>query len=128
MPDSIAGDAAIEAPFIYRHNNFYYLFASFDYCCRGEKSTYKMVVGRSSNVYGPYVDKDGIPMNLGGGSDLLQGDKNWNGVGHNAVAAFNGSDYLVFHGYDANDNGRSKLRIEKLQWYNDWPFVPREQR
>jgi arabinan endo-1,5-alpha-L-arabinosidase len=44
LPDSVAGDAAIEAPFIYKHEKYYYLFVSFDYCCRGEKSSYKMVV------------------------------------------------------------------------------------
>lgn len=125
LPDSVAGDAAIEAPFIYRHEKYYYLFVSFDYCCRGEKSTYKMMVGRSEKIMGPYIDKDGVPMNLGGGSSLLEGDKKWHGVGHNAVADFNGTDYLIFHGYDANDNGRSKLRIEKLTWLNDWPSVLR---
>ena len=123
LPDSVAGDAAIEAPFIYKHDKFYYLFVSFDYCCRGEKSTYKMVVGRSEKVMGPYTDKDGVPMNLGGGSIVLEGDKNWYGVGHNAVAGFNGTDYLVFHAYDAADKGRSKLRIEKLSWYNNWPVI-----
>jgi arabinan endo-1,5-alpha-L-arabinosidase len=125
LPDSVAGDAAIEAPFIFRKGKYYYLFVSFDYCCRGEKSTYKMVVGRSEKVYGPYVDRDGVPMNLGGGSTLLEGDKNWNGVGHNALVHFDDTDYLVFHGYDANDNGRSKLRIEKINWMNDWPVVDR---
>jgi len=125
LPDSVAGNAAIEAPFIYNHEKYYYLFVSFDYCCRGEKSTYKMVVGRSENVFGPYVDGDGVPMNLGGGSTVLEGDKNWNGVGHNAVANFNGTDYLVFHAYDANDNGKPKLRIEKISWVNDWPVVRR---
>jgi arabinan endo-1,5-alpha-L-arabinosidase len=123
LPDSVAGDAAIEAPFIYKHAKYYYLFVSFDYCCRGEKSTYKMVVGRSEKVMGPYTDKDGVPMNLGGGSVLLGGDKNWHGVGHNAVAGFNGTDYLIFHAYDAADKGRSKLRIEKLVWVNEWPVV-----
>ena len=123
LPDSVAGDAAIEGPFIFKKNNYYYLFVSFDYCCRGEKSTYKMMVGRSENVYGPYVDKGGVPMNLGGGSLVLEGDKNWHGVGHNAVVDVNGTDYLVFHGYDANDRGISKLRIEPLVWINDWPFV-----
>jgi len=125
LPDSVAGDAAIEAPFIYRHGKFYYLFVSFDYCCRGEKSTYKMMVGRSEKVMGPYTDRDGVPMNLGGGSVVLEGDKNWHGVGHNAVAAFNGFDYLVYHAYDANDNGRSKLQIEKITWINGWPYVSR---
>jgi len=126
LPDSVAGDAAIEAPFIFKKDNYYYLFVSFDYCCRGEKSTYKMMVGRSEKVYGPYIDRDGVPMNLGGGSLLLEGDKNWDGVGHNAVANFNGNDYLVFHAYDAHDNGKSKLRIEKLTWFNGWPVVSRE--
>ncbi len=123
LPDSVAGDAAIEGPFVFKKDKYYYLFVSFDYCCRGEKSTYKMMVGRSENVYGPYVDRDGVPMNLGGGSLVLEGNKNWNGVGHNAVANFDGTDYLVFHGYDAQDNGKSKLRIEKLLWINGWPVV-----
>lgn len=125
LPDSVAGDAAIEAPFIYKKDNYYYLFVSFDYCCRGEKSTYKMMVGRSENVYGPYVDRDGVPMNLGGGSMLLEGDANWHGVGHNAVANFSGIDYLIFHGYDAHDGGKSKLRIEQLVWMNGWPVIAR---
>ncbi|HRI19488.1 MAG TPA: arabinan endo-1,5-alpha-L-arabinosidase [Panacibacter sp.] len=123
LPDSVAGDAAIEAPFIYKKDTYYYLFVSFDYCCRGEKSTYKMMVGRSEKLIGPYVDKDGLPMNLGGGSTVLEGDKNWNGVGHNAVVNFDGTDYLIFHGYDANDNGKPKLRIEKLNWLSGWPVI-----
>jgi arabinan endo-1,5-alpha-L-arabinosidase len=125
IPDSAAGDAAIEAPFIFRKNNYYFLFVSFDYCCRGERSTYKMMVGRSEKIQGPYLDREGTPMNLGGGSTVLEGDKNWNGVGHNAVVTDAEGDWLVFHGYDANDKGKSKLRIEKLGWFNDWPFVAR---
>jgi arabinan endo-1,5-alpha-L-arabinosidase len=123
LPDSVAGDAAIEGPFIYKKDNYYYLFVSFDYCCRGEKSTYKMMVGRSEKIQGPYVDRDGVPMNLGGGSTVLEGDKNWNGVGHNAVVNDGVNDYLVFHGYDAKDNGRSKLRIEKITWFGGWPVI-----
>ncbi len=123
LPDSVAGDAAIEAPFIFKHDKYFYLFVSFDYCCRGEKSTYKMMVGRSENVYGPYADKDGVPMNLGGGSIVLEGDADWHGVGHNAVTTVNGIDYLIFHGYDAHDKGASKLQIEKLAWTNGWPRV-----
>ena len=123
LPDSMPGDAAIEAPFIYRHDKYYYLFTSFDYCCRGEKSTYKMMVGRSEKVTGPYADKAGVLLTLGGGSLVVEGDKNWYGVGHNAVGDFNGTDYLIFHGYDAKDNGRSKLRMEKIDWINGWPTV-----
>jgi arabinan endo-1,5-alpha-L-arabinosidase len=84
-----------------------------------------MVVGRSKKIEGPYSDNEGVSMNLGGGTLLMQGDKNWNGVGHNAVASFYGSDYLIFHGYDANDKGKSKLRIKKLNWTDGWPQVER---
>ena len=51
-----AGDNAVEAPFIIKNGKYYYLFVSFDYCCRGERSTYRTVVGRSKKVNGPYVD------------------------------------------------------------------------
>lgn len=126
LPDSAAGDAAIEAPFIFKKGNYYYLFVSFDYCCRAEKSTYKVVVGRSGQVMGPYADKAGIPMLQGGGSLVLEGDKNWYGAGHNGTYTFNGVDYIVFHGYDAADKGRSKLRVEKLHWDEQgWPGIER---
>src|SRR4030066_1455425 len=59
---------AIEAPFIIHHDGYWYLFVSFDLCCRGAKSTYKVMVGRSRGITGPYVDRDGKPMTGGGGA------------------------------------------------------------
>lgn len=121
-PDSLHN--AIEAPFIYRKGKFYYLFASADYCCKGPKSTYKMIVGRSKNIRGPFLDRNRVSMAKSGGTILLEGDVNWYGVGHNAVYPSDGKDYLVFHGYDAADQGKAKLRIEQLEWKNGWPYVP----
>jgi len=119
-----AGGNAIEAPFIYKKGKYYYFFASIDYCCKGVNSTYKMIYGRSEKITGPYLDKEGKDMLTGGGSLLMAGDENWHGVGHNGMAAADGEDYLLFHAYDAADNGRSKLRIFKLAWDNDlWPIV-----
>lgn len=123
LPDSVAGDGAIEAPFIFKKDNYYYLFVSIDYCCRGERSTYKVIVGRSEKIQGPYLDRDGVAMNAGGGSLIVEGNKEWYGAGHSATVSFDGADYLVFHGYDAADNGRSKLRIEKINWVNGWPSL-----
>jgi arabinan endo-1,5-alpha-L-arabinosidase len=124
VPDTAAGNAAIEAPFIFKKGKYYYQFVSFDYCCRAEKSDYKIVVGRSEKVTGPYLDKNGTFMELNGGSLVLQGDKEWHGVGHNSAYTFDGKDYLIFHGYDAKDKGKSKLRIEELSWDADgWPVV-----
>lgn len=120
-----AGGNAIEAPFIFKHGDDYYLFASIDYCCRGAQSTYKMIVGRAKTVTGPYTDRAGVSLAHGGGTILLTGDAKWHGVGHNAVCTFDGVDYLVFHGYDASDEkGRSKLRITPLMWDEaGWPLV-----
>ncbi|MCB2379065.1 arabinan endo-1,5-alpha-L-arabinosidase [Hymenobacter sp. BT635] len=124
LNDSLPGDGAIEAPFIFRKNGFYYLFTSFDYCCRGPQSTYKIMVGRSKSITGPYVDRAGVALDQGGGTQVLAGDKNWYGLGHNSVYTFDNSDYLVFHGYDAADKGHAKLRLEKLGWdAAGWPVV-----
>ncbi|MDD3320425.1 MAG: arabinan endo-1,5-alpha-L-arabinosidase [Paludibacter sp.] len=122
-----AGGNAIEAPFIFHKGKYYYLFASIDYCCKGEKSTYKMIVGRSEKVTGPYVDQAGMPMAKGGGTLVQQGNANWYGVGHNAVVSFDGIDYILFHGYDAHDEGKPKLIIEKLEWdSNGWPIAVKQ--
>ena len=125
LPDSVAGDAAIEAPFLFKKDKYYYLFVSFDYCCRGERSTYKVVAGRSEKLEGPYLDWDGVALILGGGTTVFEGSRDWHGVGHNAIVTDEGKDWLVCHGYDAKDNGKSKLIIRELQWRNGWPFVTR---
>lgn len=83
-PPGLPGDwQAIEAPFIVRHDDYYYLFVSFDLCCRGTKSNYKTMVGRSRSVTGPYQDAAGVPMLEGGGTPLLVGNKSWIGPGEN---------------------------------------------
>ena len=46
---------AVEAPFIVKRGPFFYLFVSFDRCCRGAMSTYNIRVGRADRVTGPYV-------------------------------------------------------------------------
>lgn len=124
MPDSLDAKGAIEAPFIYRKNGFYYLFTSFDLCCKAEKSTYKIAIGKSKKVTGPYLDKQGVDMLHGGGTILLKGDENWFGLGHNAVCNFDGAYYIIYHAYDAHDGGKPKLQIKKMEWNKDgWPVV-----
>lgn len=123
-PSKEAGEGAIEAPFIVKHNNFFYLFVSFDYCCKGIESTYKVMVGRSAELTGPYADKDEYPMLLGGGSLVVAGNKDYPGVGHNAVCNFDGQDYIIFHAYEAAENGKPKLLVRELKWDQDgWPVV-----
>ena len=119
-----AGGNAIEAPFIFKKESYYYFFASIDYCCKGVNSTYKVIVARSKKITGPYIDKSGAELRSGGGTMLLRGDKDWYGVGHNGICPADGKDYILYHGYDASDNGRSKLLIQELGWDKEgWPVV-----
>jgi arabinan endo-1,5-alpha-L-arabinosidase len=118
------GGGAIEAPFIVYRRGYYYLFVSFDLCCRGVNSTYNIRVGRSSQVSGPYLDKNNTSMLNSGGTLLLSGDTRWKGPGHCAVYNEGDAYYLVYHAYDANDNGIPTLRINDLLWTEDsWPVV-----
>ena len=124
VDDLQAGPAEIEAPFIFHKGEYYYLFVSWDKCCRGKDSTYKMLVGRAKEVRGPYLDKEGRDLAAGGGTLLLAGDQAWPGAGHNSTYTFDGKDYLVFHAYEAADNGLQKLKIAEIKWDAAlWPVV-----
>src|SRR5262249_33158504 len=76
---------AIEASYIVYRAPYYYLFASFDFCCQGAASSYNVRVGRSTSITGPYVDRTGLDMLAGGGTPVVAGDSRWAGPGSNAV-------------------------------------------
>jgi arabinan endo-1,5-alpha-L-arabinosidase len=121
---SIAGrnGGAIEAPVIVRHGNYYYLWVSFDRCCQGAASTYRIMVGRSTSVTGPFTDRNGTAMTAGGGTQVLAGRGSIHGPGHQAVFTDTDADVLVYHYYA--DNGRSLLGINLLGYDSaGWPFV-----
>jgi arabinan endo-1,5-alpha-L-arabinosidase len=115
---------ALEAGYMIRHGEFYYLFVSFDYCCRGIRSTYKTMVGRSKEITGPFTDISGHPMLEGGGSLLLASRDNVIGPGHASVLHADDKDWLVHHFYDANNHARATLQIHPLTWNTDeWPVI-----
>jgi arabinan endo-1,5-alpha-L-arabinosidase len=116
---------AIEAPFVIFHDGFYYLFASWDACCDGADSTYKVVVGRSREATGPYVDADGRPMLEGGGTILLANSDRWRGPGHNGVITTDAGQWMVHHTYDLrNLDAQRILQVRPMTWTEDgWPEV-----
>lgn len=118
---------AIEAPVILRKGDWYYLFVSWDRCCRGAESTYKVVVGRSKDVRGPYRDREGQDLTFGGGSLVIHGfgdGARYAAGGHNDAVTIDGRDYLVFHAYDTTSEGQSKLVIREITWDRwGWPIV-----
>jgi len=117
----IAGNP-VEAPYIYAHDGWYYLFVSFDACCQGLDSTYKIAVGRSRDVTGPYLDAEGNDLVGGGGTILLDSHGAVVGPGGQSVS----DGVLAFHYYDASNEaipGFPTLGLQRLAWRDGWPVV-----
>jgi arabinan endo-1,5-alpha-L-arabinosidase len=121
-PPGLPGNwQAIEAPFVVHRGGYYYLFASFDLCCRGVKSTYRTVVGRARSITGPYLDRDGVPMLQGGGTTLLSANGQWLGPGGESILLrHHEPDLIVFHAYD-HVTGKSSLQLSTIAWKDGWP-------
>ena len=109
----------IEAPTLIYRQGYYYLFVSIDKCCSGLNSTYKIAYGRSQTITGPYLTKSGKRL-LDGNVELFDGGNDrWPAVGGEDIV---NTDVIIRHGYDATDNGVSKMIISKLNWDSQgWP-------
>jgi arabinan endo-1,5-alpha-L-arabinosidase len=126
-PRTSGSPGAIEAPTIIRKNGYYYLFVSFDLCCRGANSTYNIRVGRARTLTGRYVDRTGKAMIDGGGTLVVGGTGRWAGPGHCAVLQEKGGDHIVYHAYDTERRGVATLRISTLHWDSEgWPKVSQD--
>ncbi|NJR79649.1 family 43 glycosylhydrolase [Sphingomonas corticis] len=128
-PVPAGAPSIVEAPFIFERGGFYWLIASYDYCCKGVNSTYYTVIARATSVEGPFLGKDGSAMLKGGGTILLRADlqekQRFRGPGHAGhFRDADGTDYLVWHAYDRQKNGAPTLRLAQLRWGADgWPTV-----
>ncbi|MFD7815536.1 arabinan endo-1,5-alpha-L-arabinosidase [Streptomyces sp. NPDC059785] len=117
------GTKAVEAPYIVKRNGYYYLFASYDTCCAGTSSTYKVKVGRATSITGPYYDKSGVAMTNNGGTAVLESHGSIIGPGGQSIMNDVDGDLIVYHYYDGNDNGTPKLGINLLNWSTGWPVA-----
>jgi arabinan endo-1,5-alpha-L-arabinosidase len=121
---SLAHYDSIEAPFVYRHDNRYYLFVNWGFCCRGTNSTYEICVGRSDKVTGPYLDKDGKDLLTSGGTKLMGTEDVFIGPGHAGILAEGDKYWFGFHFYNGAQRGSSTYAIRPLKWSSDgWPVV-----
>ena len=116
-------DGAIEGSYVICHGSWYYLFVSWDHCCNGAASDYKVAIGRAKSVLGPYTDKSGKPMMDGGGTIILAGDDQWAGPGHNGVLQTPRGDFIVHHAFRRARPFLGRLfLIRPLTWStDDWP-------
>jgi len=118
---------AIEAPFIVKRGEYYYMFVSKDFCCRRADSTYYTVVGRAKHPTGPYEGPDRSLMN-DGGLTVLHADLDpvgrFVGPGHPAILQVEDDYLIVYHAYDTENEGAPTLRIQRLDWTEGgWPVA-----
>jgi hypothetical protein len=134
-PTRVAVDNKYEGAYVVRRDGYWYLFASSANCCAGPTTGYSVHVGRSESLEGPYLDREGVPLDQSraGGTPVLAPNGNaWVGTGHNAVVTdLAGQDWIVYHAIDRADpyldgtdgiNERPML-IDRLDWVDGWPLV-----
>ena len=113
----------VEAPTIIERDGYYFLFTSWDQCCQGLDSTYRIAVGRADQLEGPYEDRDGNPLTDGGGDILLEAEENQTGPGGQDIFQENDSYYLIHHYYDENADGLIRMQIRTIAWEDGWPAL-----
>lgn len=110
------GHQSIEAPYITRNGDYYYLFFTRGKCCEGVNSTYRVQVARSTSVFGPYSGERNLIPNE---------DGNRKGPGHIGIIKQDGCNYTSMHYYDLNENGTAKLDIQRMNFSGGWPYMTR---
>lgn len=117
------------AALLHEREGWYYLFASAGSCCRGDRSSYRIIVGRSRHPLGPYTGPDGRSMlKLNYRNTIMQSgsDRIFIGPGHNSgiITDNEGSDWMLYHCYNVSDSYTSRqLNLDRVRWdKNGWPY------
>ena len=124
-PREVAG-TFMEATYIRRRGGYYYLFGSTGTCCEGAHSTYRITIGRSKSLFGPYVDKAGQRLLDNHYNILLDKDDSVLGPGHNAglITDDAGNDYMLYHGFKASDPDAGRVVwLSRIVWADGWPSM-----
>ena len=121
-----------EGSWIFKRGDYWYYMGSSGACCSGKDSTYRVRVGKSKSLFGPYIDSDGDRMDALNeeNGDLVVWAKKTNtetlAPGHNSVYKDDAGQYWWYgHCYYEYDNFKTRhLAMDKLLWdENDMPYV-----
>ncbi|KAH7103226.1 glycoside hydrolase family 43 protein [Auriculariales sp. MPI-PUGE-AT-0066] len=112
---------ALEGSTIYKYGSYYYLFASWDKCCSGTSSTYNIKVGRSSSIWGPYVDSSGVQLLSGGGTNVLASHDSIIGPGGQDVYTDGDGSVLVYHYYTSSGSWLG-INLLNFTYYDDYVY------
>jgi len=118
----LADRSSIEAPYMLKHDDQYYLFVNHGSCCQGVNSTYRIRVGRSTSPTGPFIDRAGASMLTGGGEPFLDTEGDVIGPGHFSSFIEDDTNYFGFHFYNGASGGAATYAIREYVWTeDDWP-------
>lgn len=123
------GTDAIEGSFMVHRARYYYLFVSWNACCRGAASTYEVRMGRSPSLEGPFLDEAGMSMMSGGGTHLLgfPASYGWAAAGGQSLLRETVDapvSAVIVHAYDGV-SGDPYANIVGLAWdgVTGWPTL-----
>ena len=110
-------NSGIEAPYMIKHGEYYYLFAAF-----GTGNNYHCEVGRSTSVTGPFLDRDGNKMLEGGGTKVTYGNEYFGNPGHASIFVDeDGQHYMVSETFN---NNSVIMMITTLEFDDEgWPIT-----
>ncbi|RSL95741.1 Arabinan endo-1,5-alpha-L-arabinosidase A [Fusarium oligoseptatum] len=124
---------AVEAPYMFKHGNYYYMFFSKGNCCGFDKDRpdagqeYKIMVCRSSSATSGFVDKSGKSCTNGGGTVVLEshgwvygpgGQGVYNDPTHGPVLYYHYVDTRIGYG-----DGQKVFGWNTISWSSEWPTI-----
>lgn len=126
----IAGNA-YEGINLWKRDGYYYLFGSIGSCCEGQNSTYTTVVGRSKDLFGPYVDKQGGKMLDNKHEVVLHKNERFVGTGHNSTLLEDDekNTWMLYHAFELeNLDAQRQVLLDRVLWDEDgWPYVDKQE-
>jgi beta-xylosidase len=108
----------VEAPYIMRHADRFYLFYAGNACC-GVDCNYAEGVARADHLLGPWIRDPANP--------IIRPNAVWRCPGHGtAVETPAGKDFFIYHAYPVAGNvylGRESV-LDSITWTSDgWPVI-----
>lgn len=116
-----------EGSYLHWHKGYWYLFVSSGYY---GNHTYQLQVGRSKELTGEFLNREGKPMVEGFATPVLHSDEddNFFGPGHcgEIFSAIDDNEYIFYHCHvrESQRPGQRPLFMSRIQWDKDgWPYI-----
>lgn len=107
----------VEAPFVVRRGEFFYLLYSGSYCC-GPGCRYALGVARARSLHARFERR--------GANPILAGNSTWRCPGHGSLVSDpTGRDFLLYHGYRSGSLGLGRqVLLDEVAWSaGGWPEI-----